>query len=86
MNFAVEHSSLVTCPVCGDQRVQPIPEFSCLLSYTCPVCSTVLRPAAADCCIFCTYGSVPCPAIQEERWRRTGSDSIAIHRKGRDDD
>ena len=67
MSFTVEHNSLVTCPSCGDQRVQPMPEFSCLLSYTCPVCSTVLRPADGDCCIFCTYGSVPCPAIQEQQ-------------------
>ena len=68
VSFVVEWNSLVTCPSCGDQREQRMPEFSCLPVYTCPVCQTVLRPAAGDCCIFCTYGSVPCPAIQEQRW------------------
>jgi hypothetical protein len=30
-----------------------------------------LRPKAGDCCVFCSYGSVPCPPIQAERsgWR-----------------
>lgn len=64
MSFTVELTSRVTCPSCGDQHLEPMPEFSCLLSYTCPKCGTVLRPAEGDCCIFCTYGSVPCPPIQ----------------------
>jgi hypothetical protein len=67
MSFAVEWQSLVTCPACGRQHRETMPEFSCLLSYTCPSCKTVLRPAEGDCCIFCTFGSVPCPAIQERR-------------------
>ena len=67
MSFTVELTSRVTCPSCGDQHLEPMPEFSCLLSYTCPKCGTVLRPAEGDCCIFCTYGSVPCPPIQVRR-------------------
>jgi hypothetical protein len=39
----------------------------CLLAYTCPACGEVLRPAEEGCCIFCTYGSVPCPPIQARR-------------------
>ncbi|MGB5185335.1 MAG: GDCCVxC domain-containing (seleno)protein [Xanthobacteraceae bacterium] len=23
-----------------------------------------LRPKPGDCCVFCPYGSVPCPSIQ----------------------
>ncbi len=67
MRAAVESTSRVTCPACGDQRVQVMPEVSCLLAYTCPACGEVLRPAEGDCCIFCTYGSVPCPVIQVQR-------------------
>ena len=26
-----------------------------------------LKPKAGDCCVFCSYGSVPCPPIQESR-------------------
>ena len=67
MSAAIEHESLVTCPACGGERLAPMPEFSCLLAYTCPACGEVLRPYEGDCCIFCTYGSVPCPPIQVRR-------------------
>ena len=26
-----------------------------------------LRPKPGDCCVFCSYGSVPCPPVQMER-------------------
>ena len=26
--------------------------------------SKLLRPKAGDCCVFCSYGSIPCPPIQ----------------------
>lgn len=67
MSFTAELNSLVTCPSCGDQHLEPMPEFSCLLAYACSSCGTVLRPADDDCCIFCTYGSIPCPPIQALR-------------------
>lgn len=67
LSVVVEHHSLVTCPSCGDQRLEMMPEFSCLLAYTCPSCGEVMRPAEGNCCIFCTYGSVPCPPIQVRR-------------------
>jgi hypothetical protein len=27
---------------------------------------TMLRPEPGDCCVFCSYGSVPCPPVQRE--------------------
>jgi hypothetical protein len=24
-----------------------------------------LSPKAGDCCVFCSYGSVPCPPVQQ---------------------
>ena len=67
MSIAIEHESCVTGPACGAERLEPMPAFSCLLAYTCPACGAVLRPAEGDCCIFCTFGSVPCPPIQVRR-------------------
>ncbi|MGJ0427313.1 GDCCVxC domain-containing (seleno)protein [Methylocystis sp.] len=34
----------------------------------------LLKPKAGDCCIFCSYGDMPCPPIQEvrEHGRNTG--------------
>lgn len=74
MSVSIVYESLVTCPACGIRRLEPMPAFSCLLAYTCPACGAILRPAEGDCCIFCTYGSVPCPPIQA---RRRGSETGA---------
>lgn len=76
--MTVETVSLVTCLSCGDQRLEPMPEFSCLLAYTCLSCGTVLRPAEGDCCIFCTYGSVPCPPIQVLRQGDVGGTGCGV--------
>jgi hypothetical protein len=27
----------------------------------------VLKPKQGDCCVFCSYGSVPCPPIQQSQ-------------------
>ena len=35
--------------------------------YMCTGCGAMLRPKPGDCCVFCSYGSVPCPPIQAER-------------------
>ena len=56
--------STVTCPECGHREREHMPEGACVVRYSCVSCGTLMRPAAGDCCIFCTYGSVPCPPIQ----------------------
>lgn len=57
----------VTCPQCrAAQRVE-MPEDACQFFYECTKCRTILRPKAGDCCIFCSYGDVPCPPKQRER-------------------
>ena len=35
------------------------------VSYDCKGCGQRLKPKPGDCCVFCSYGSVPCPPIQE---------------------
>lgn len=41
-----------------------MPTDACLFFHECAGCHTLLRPKAGDCCVFCSYGSVPCPPIQ----------------------
>ena len=43
-----------------------MPTDACQWFYECSKCMTLLRPKAGDCCVFCSYGSVPCPPIQME--------------------
>jgi hypothetical protein len=56
--------SVITCPKCGKHTEETMPINACLFFYDCPACAARLKPAAGDCCVFCSYGSVPCPPIQ----------------------
>ena len=57
--------STLTCPKCGHQATEIMPTDVCQFFYDCKGCGARLRPFAGDCCVFCSYGSVPCPPIQE---------------------
>jgi hypothetical protein len=51
-----------------------MPTDFCQYFYDCPGCGALLRPLAGDCCVYCSYGDMPCPPIQEARERgQTGS-------------
>ncbi|TSE27515.1 hypothetical protein Tsedi_00354 [Tepidimonas sediminis] len=56
--------SVITCPVCGGRSSERMPTDACQYFYECPHCNVVLRPKTGDCCVFCSYGSVPCPPVQ----------------------
>jgi len=59
--------SIITCPYCGASRMEPMPLAACLFFYECTGCEVLLKPKPGDCCVFCSYGSVPCPPVQETR-------------------
>jgi hypothetical protein len=71
----VVHISTITCPECRHAQAEPMPEFSCAIAYQCTACGTLLRPLPDDCCVYCSYGSAPCPAVQITR--RSGTDHRA---------
>jgi alkylmercury lyase len=56
--------STITCPTCGVSKRETMPTDACQFFYECTGCGTLLRPKPGDCCVFCSYGSVPCPPIQ----------------------
>ena len=58
--------SAITCPDCGVSSEETMPTDACLYFHECAACGTLLKPKAGDCCVFCSYGSVPCPPKQEE--------------------
>lgn len=58
--------STLTCPECGHASKEDMPADACLFFYTCPSCRARLRPLEGDCCVFCSYGDVPCPPIQAD--------------------
>ncbi|PKO64795.1 MAG: hypothetical protein CVU22_22720 [Betaproteobacteria bacterium HGW-Betaproteobacteria-16] len=57
-------TSVLTCPECGHARAEVMPTDACQWLYECEECHTILRPKTGDCCVFCSYGTVPCPPIQ----------------------
>ena len=60
----VELISVITCPECGAQAAEEMPENACRYRYECASCRTELKPRPGDCCVFCSYGSVVCPPMQ----------------------
>jgi len=63
----IQLASTLTCPHCGHESVHTMPTDACLFFHECDGCHTLLRPKPGDCCVFCSYGTVPCPPIQEAR-------------------
>ena len=61
---AVDLRSTITCPVCGHQKTEIMPTDACIYFYKCKDCETLLKPQQGDCCVFCSYGTMPCPPIQ----------------------
>lgn len=61
----IELQSTLTCPACGHAATETMPTDACLYYYDCLGCGTRLQPKQGSCCVFCSYGSVACPPIQE---------------------
>lgn len=62
--------SELTCPFCGHRSRDRMPTDACQFFYDCRGCGAVLKAQPGDCCVYCSYGTVPCPPIQVQR--RTG--------------
>ncbi|MES2338389.1 MULTISPECIES: GDCCVxC domain-containing (seleno)protein [unclassified Sphingomonas] len=61
----MELASTLTCPECRGVSTETMPTNACQFFYDCRHCAAVLRPLAGDCCVFCSFGDVACPPIQE---------------------
>ncbi|MDZ7720535.1 MAG: GDCCVxC domain-containing (seleno)protein [Balneolaceae bacterium] len=59
--------STLTCPNCGEKVTETMPTDSCQFFWQCPNCEEVAKPKQGDCCVFCSYGSVACPPVQQEK-------------------
>ena len=60
-------TSELTCPHCGARHSETMPEDACIYFFACSACGATLKPKPGDCCVFCSYGSVPCPPVQMAR-------------------
>ena len=71
MTVQSELQSVLRCPSCNHTERMTMPVDACLFFHECVGCGTLLRPNAGDCCVFCSFGSIPCPPVQASR--ATGS-------------
>ncbi|MFN3630610.1 MAG: GDCCVxC domain-containing (seleno)protein [Casimicrobiaceae bacterium] len=69
MNTAILESTL-TCPRCGHAAREVMPTDACQWTWDCPGCRATLTPKPGDCCVYCSYGSVPCPPVQRAGQRK----------------
>jgi len=61
----IQLTSTITCLHCGHRRQETMSMDACQYFYECEHCGTLLKPQRGDCCVFCSYGDVPCPPVQE---------------------
>ncbi len=59
--------SIITCPKCGYKKEEEMPTDACQFFYECEQCKSILKPNQGDCCVYCSFGSVACPPIQEDK-------------------
>ena len=62
-----ELRSTLNCPHCGHAAQETMPTDSCQYFYDCQGCGRLLKPRPGDCCVYCSYGSLPCPPVQDAR-------------------
>lgn len=59
--------SELICPFCHARHTATMPTDACIYFFECAACGAMLRPKPGDCCVFCSYGSIPCPPVQLTR-------------------
>ncbi|MGH6890824.1 MAG: GDCCVxC domain-containing (seleno)protein [Dongiaceae bacterium] len=70
----IELRSTITCPECGHRATETMPTDFCQYFYDCKRCGAQMKPKTGHCCVFCSFGSVPCPPVQQEREGERASD------------
>lgn len=61
----MQRYSTLTCPLCSHREREEMPTDACQFLYDCKGCGELLRALRGDCCVFCSYGDVKCPPIQD---------------------
>lgn len=56
--------SIISCPNCGFAKMETMPTDACQYFYECENCNSLLKPNEGDCCVYCSFGTIPCPPIQ----------------------
>lgn len=60
----LELETTIVCPSCGHRETERMHEGVHQYFYRCKGCAKILKPINGDCCVFCSFGDVPCPTTQ----------------------
>lgn len=55
------------CPHCGHIEPEVMPTGYKEKEYCCKSCKTLLKAQEGECCVYCAYSNMICPAQQEKR-------------------
>ncbi len=62
----IQLKSEITCPNCKNKKLEEMSINACQFFYKFTNCKKVLKPNQGDCCVYCFFGTVACPPIQEK--------------------
>ncbi len=65
--MALRLRSILQCPHCGFKVTEQMPVDLRVQAWPCPACGATVTPKPGSCCVFCAWGSVPCPAAQRRQ-------------------
>jgi len=60
----IKKVATITCPYCNHKRTMEMPTNTCQFSLKCEKCGKMIMSKPEDCCVFCSYADVKCPAKQ----------------------
>ena len=63
----IQLKSEITCPICGHKKIEEMPTNACQFFYECEHCKKLLKPNEGERCVYCSYGIVSCPPIQQNK-------------------
>jgi hypothetical protein len=65
MNNNLKITTTIICPICKYRKELVMDADISRLFYFCEECGARLKPRPGDCCVYKSYGSTPCTAVQE---------------------
>lgn len=65
MHNSMRLTAILICPNCGHRSTETMSTDACQFFYECRGCGMLLKPLEGDCCVFCSYGDVSCPPVQQ---------------------
>jgi hypothetical protein len=72
--------STLTCPHCHRRSHDQMPSNASVYFYYCLRCNQRIKPKPGTCCVYCSYGDIPCPPVQRHGRveRNTGDGYIEL--------